>query len=419
MRNILTIFLLFFYFFPIYPVFLPLPTDRLIEALGLFYVVTNLRKNTSVLSNKYLLRILGLFIVYFCVSFFAQFRNSDGMETTFIKKSFDLILFMFSSFLICSLYIRNNRDVFFIKILELVVYTFMIQGGVSLLFYFVPSLYTSYSSILRADINEGILSRAHLVELRLMGVGNAFFSGVIKYGVSFIILNFLRYNRASVFYRNNLFFYVSLVFIAVVGILTGRTFFIIIALMLVFHLLFNIRRFDKLIIRAIGLPVILALAIGPFIFLFNNFLEVGRFDKTFNFAFELFYNLQDDEGLSTHSSEKTLSMYVWPDNLQTWLFGDGKFQLSDGNYYMDTDVGYVRLIYYFGVIGTLVFFFIQYKLLRYVKELTTKYNLKLMFAFIFLWLIILNLKGIAYLELFSIFFIVAAIMDNNEKRAKS
>ena len=58
-------------------------------------------------------------------------------------------------------------------------------------------------------------------------------------------------------------------------------------------------------------------------------------------------------------------MYVFPDNLKTWLIGDGYFGTPDDDpnylgasmsgYYMGTDVGYLRFIFYFGIFGLLAF----------------------------------------------------------------
>ena len=55
-------------------------------------------------------------------------------------------------------------------------------------------------------------------------------------------------------------------------------------------------------------------------------------------------------------------MIVWPDNLKTWIIGDGYFenQRNDSNYigdatrkgyYMGTDIGYLRFLFYFGIFG--------------------------------------------------------------------
>lgn len=59
-------------------------------------------------------------------------------------------------------------------------------------------------------------------------------------------------------------------------------------------------------------------------------------------------------------------MYVFPDNMKTWIVGDGYFEnpfykdpyyigLVTGGYYMNTDVGYLRFIFYFGLIGLILF----------------------------------------------------------------
>ena len=58
------------------------------------------------------------------------------------------------------------------------------------------------------------------------------------------------------------------------------------------------------------------------------------------------------------------SQVVWPDNINTWLIGDGYFELPMNDYYytgpayyyyMGTDVGYCRFVFYFGILGLLAF----------------------------------------------------------------
>ena len=67
-----------------------------------------------------------------------------------------------------------------------------------------------------------------------------------------------------------------------------------------------------------------------------------------------------------------MDMYVFPDNLKTWLIGDGYFDgpsLTDPYYvgptmtgfYKWTDVGYLRFIFYFGVIGLVAFILYFFK----------------------------------------------------------
>lgn len=94
--------------------------------------------------------------------------------------------------------------------------------------------------------------------------------------------------------------------------------------------------------------------------------------KRLEFAFEGFFHLAEHGTFSYSSNEKLKSMYVWPDNLKTWVVGDGYFNNPRNTdphytgerylgYYMGTDVGYLRFIFYFGVIGLLAFSFFMLK----------------------------------------------------------
>ena len=88
------------------------------------------------------------------------------------------------------------------------------------------------------------------------------------------------------------------------------------------------------------------------------------YDRT-RFAFEGFFSLVEEGEWRTGSNDKLASMYVFPDNAETWLIGDGYFinpsedlnylgEITEG-YYKDTDVGYLRFIFFFGLIGLITF----------------------------------------------------------------
>ena len=83
-------------------------------------------------------------------------------------------------------------------------------------------------------------------------------------------------------------------------------------------------------------------------------------------AFEGFFSLAETGEWEIDSNEKLKTMIVFPDNQKTWIIGDGYFSnpyYSDplyvgpfvGGYYMGTDIGYLRFIFYFGLIGLVVF----------------------------------------------------------------
>lgn len=90
-----------------------------------------------------------------------------------------------------------------------------------------------------------------------------------------------------------------------------------------------------------------------------------RFRYNLRFGFEGFFSLAEHGRWEVSSNEKLATMYVFPDNTKTWIIGDGYFegQKNDPYYvgedwvlfYKGTDVGYLRFIFYFGLIGLLSF----------------------------------------------------------------
>ncbi|MCF0177527.1 MAG: hypothetical protein HUJ90_02785, partial [Bacteroidales bacterium] len=95
-----------------------------------------------------------------------------------------------------------------------------------------------------------------------------------------------------------------------------------------------------------------------------------EFNENLRFGFEGIFNFVENGRLETSSSNKLKTMYVFPENTKTWLIGDGYFEQQKYDpyytgrdwvlFYMGTDVGYCRFIFYFGLIGlaAFVYFFL-------------------------------------------------------------
>lgn len=96
------------------------------------------------------------------------------------------------------------------------------------------------------------------------------------------------------------------------------------------------------------------------------------FHDNIRFAFEGFFSLVEKGEWEVHSNEMLKNMYVFPESFKTWVIGDGYFDNpynedpyyvgpKMGGYYMGTDVGYLRFIFYFGLTGLFAFMFFMYK----------------------------------------------------------
>lgn len=110
------------------------------------------------------------------------------------------------------------------------------------------------------------------------------------------------------------------------------------------------------------LGMILVISLPLVIYFYNNNPVIH---KNIRFAFEGFFSLLEKGRWEVASNNTLRSMVVWPDNLHTWLIGDGYIvnpkddpyyigEVTRG-YYKNTDVGYLRFIFYFGLIGLSAF----------------------------------------------------------------
>ena len=116
------------------------------------------------------------------------------------------------------------------------------------------------------------------------------------------------------------------------------------------------------------------------------------FRENLRFGFEGVFSYFEHGHFETNSTNYLKNMFVWPTELKTWIIGDGYLEnpYQDPNYlgiryagyYMGTDVGYLRFIFFFGIFGLLLM------ICMFIKAtLTCIHNIpeyKLLFSFILL-----------------------------------
>lgn len=87
----------------------------------------------------------------------------------------------------------------------------------------------------------------------------------------------------------------------------------------------------------------------------------------------------------TNSNNILKNMIVFPDNFKTWVIGDGYIENPTGRdpyyvgptyggYYMGTDIGYLRFIFYFGLIGLSMFLLYFYEVAKACMTRFPKYT---------------------------------------------
>lgn len=200
---------------------------------------------------------------------------------------------------------------------------------------------------------------------RLYGIGAGLDVAGLRFSAILCAIAHITSRIASTTRRNYIWIYLMcFVIIGLVGNMISRTTTVGVGLALVYWML-SLFRLDsadenRYLWKRLACVIIVSLLI--IIPLYNsnyNFRENTRF------AFEGFFSLVEKGEWDVHSNNILKRMYIFPDNMKTWLIGDGYMENPrkdpyytgeiTGGYYMDTDVGYIRFIFYFGIFGLLSF----------------------------------------------------------------
>lgn len=154
--------------------------------------------------------------------------------------------------------------------------------------------------------------------------------------------------------------------ICVIGNMIGRTTTVgaVLAVLsfIVFSRFYQIDDFQRsLLTWAVGL---LAVVVPVCTIAYNT---VPEFHDLLRFGFEGFFSLVEKGEWDVHSNEMLKQGFIFPNNVKTWLIGDGYFGSTDADpyyvgirwagFYKGSDVGYSRFLFYFGLTGLLAFSF--------------------------------------------------------------
>ncbi len=132
------------------------------------------------------------------------------------------------------------------------------------------------------------------------------------------------------------------------------------------------------------------------------------------FALEPIINLFEGSGLSSRSTDVLLfDMWNRPMNISEFFIGTGNFTAPNGAYYLHTDVGILRNLFFWGITGYIMLIFyhiyIAYPLLK-------ERNTRLMTFTILGWLALCECKAISIginKFSFSILFLLSSILNFN------
>lgn len=204
---------------------------------------------------------------------------------------------------------------------------------------------------------------------RLYGIGCALDPAGVRFAIILVVLTNLIITDKTKSNIKMFLYMLSFAIIIIDGNMIARTTTVGVIVSLAYLMMSNFteKHIDSKVWNWFLIAILIAV---PLMTILYNSDPIIR--KNLRFGFEGFFSLVEKGRWESHSNDVLKSMVVWPDNMKTWIIGDGYFDsphntnpyyIGDdfGAYYKNTDIGYCRYIFYCGIIGLSMFsaFFVK------------------------------------------------------------
>ena len=360
LKILLVGFLVSCFYFPVKYSFIPIAnTKNLMAAVGLILVLVVLIKKQEFSFPRDLFVILIFAAAMSLISMLAITYNQTP-DTTYVTYVRSAIIWLSGAFAVCYIiWLAHKR----VDVPLVVNYL----AGVCV-FQCIMAIWIDFSPAVRLFVDAHVQQGQDLLQDigRLYGIGASLDVGGSRFAAVLCAISFMLVQKPEDRGNTPQFLLVlAFVIITVLGNMVARTTLVGVGIGLFYLVLLEIRnttlrKYDdgyRSSLPAWLLTLAIAVPLGMFFYNSN-----AQFHDLMRFGFEGFFNLFEEGEWGTDSTGKLESMIVWPDNLETWIIGDGYFenQRNDANYignattrgyYMGTDIGYLRFIFYCGIFG--------------------------------------------------------------------
>ena len=358
LKIILTVLITSFYFFPVKFTFLPTNTKNLMAALGLvFAIIEMIRKRDFSAPKQFiiLMMISGMVSIMSLISITYN-QTPDTTYVTYIRSAF---LWLSGAFAACYIIRLVHGRIDVPLVVHYLIGACIFQCVSAMLIEFVPPFQEFVDRYVQQA--QDFLKDVH----RLYGIGASLDVAGSRFAAVLIAIAFLVTSSPKRVSIGMAVFYIfSFMVITAIGNMIARTtivgtFFGLAWMVIGPFILPTKDRKQRAAGTGIAILSTIVVLVVAGIMVYNAFPEV---QELFRFGFEGFFSYFETGKWETDSTSRLESMIVWPEELRTWVIGDGYFENSrnDPNYlgnstnrgfYMGTDIGYLRFIFYFGVLG--------------------------------------------------------------------
>lgn len=341
------------YYFPFEFSFAPgLNTKMFMAVLGLaLAMVEAVQHREHCFSRDYLfLLILSASVSLISSVSMLVNQTPDGAYASFMIST---LVWLCAAYFVCWMIYHIHGHINIQIVIHYLIAVCLLQCVVALIIEYVPS----FQNFIDGHVIQE-QDRLHGTH-RLYGIGARFDVAGIRFSLVLISIGYLFAHEKDVW--KGVFYLMSFFFIGIVGSMVARTTYIGVVIAMIYAVFVQFFTEEKPYSQQGSIIILIPLFfIFASIFAYNAFPESQRL---FQFAFEGFFNLVDTGEWRINSTNVLNSMMVFPSSIKTWIIGDGYFNnpnfldvnyIGDSTlfgYYMGTDIGYLRFIFYFGIVG--------------------------------------------------------------------
>lgn len=338
------------YYFPFEFTFLPgINTKMILAVVGMVLLVLQWLKERDARISPMFLTISVWAAVFSLASLFSVTYNNT---TDYVYASYIIKVWVWLSGAYTILYLirEMHEEVSFRLVFHYMAWVCAIQSLLAILIDNVPVLQDWVDAYISQDAEF-----LHKTK-RLYGIGASFDTAGIRFSCALLGLGYLLTHKVSD--KQNIWYWVLFLIISILGNIVSRTTttgLIIALLYMIFsNFSLNIRLDSSKMKFFINSILLITVVLGITYYCYHQF---PIFRNNLQYGFEGFFNWYKTGDWTTSSTTRLQNMFVLPDNLKTWLIGDGWFAnpYEPGAFYKYTDIGYLRFIFYCGCIGLSLF----------------------------------------------------------------
>ena len=350
------------YYFPFEFQFLPgANTKMILAALSLPVIAMQMARKNIVGVRKDFMQLLVWALLMSLVCLFSVTFNgtNDYSYTSYI---ISMLVWMGGAyFVLCCIRLLHG----YITLRLICNYVIAVCVGQCFVAYAID-LYPAFDNF----VNSFIAGQAYMgnVDSRMHGIGCALDVAGLRFSSALVMIAYLVVHTKSKQKKFIPWYIVAFLIISVIGSMIGRSTLVGILLAIAYWFVVMIFYNEEWLAKNKRLlwtwfVGILMVTIPVVVYLYNT---NGAFYNNLRFGFEGFFSLLEKGEWDVNSNNILKNMLVFPDNFKTWIIGDGyilnpsgrdPYYVGEfyGGFYKNTDIGYIRFIFYCGVIGLMTF----------------------------------------------------------------